>query len=798
MENKGHWIYHGEWTQGFKGRYGVRASNSSGAKYEGTWTTGLQDGYGVETYADGVNRLSSLDRTSSLDRNTLHVQGVAPHGTYQGQWLRGMRHGYGVRQSVPYGLASHYRPKGLRNSLTSLRSEQDDNNAVKDRDRKVDENRGGFVLKATSECDDIIGPGGKRKKGRSSLRQSLLSGLKLRKQKSTGDIQDSPRRPTGSVRSTVSQYSNNSTDSHQSAVTSASMCTESNLSFVSQDDITDINVTETYMGEWKNDKRSGFGISERTDGLKYEGEWYNNTKYGYGVTTFKDGTKEEGKYKNNVLISSGKKAKLFLIRTSKLRERVDTAVAAAQRAAQIAHQKADIAISRMANARSKAEAAEQASNQARKDSEIARKKALEFAPEFQQPAMEMANQKIAEQQRTAVNEPVEQIEVTQAAMAASQPPPRDRQRLSRQEQHREPPPRGRGMNGEPPGLYRDSDPHLHKPHPTQENEISANHVRTSNLPPPSGSNREDGRDMVRPPPAERLSNLLDATSVNDHFDQYGSISRTHNASNRPSRDNEMHRRSPVESRRTYVQDPIEPVRSVSVEAPRPAQTMNSHYNQPPTSMNHVDRSAPSGVSKPDPRDNKPMVRRKTLPSIMKGTPTQPLPPPVPLPYDPSEMPEPPPKPKPSIASTVDDTALLKQGGEPERYVIVDGVRKRVKAEVYRRPSKPADPICRPTQLPSRYKLETGNVSSSGKRGSLPDVAALGVNPLMPREEVHKLSERRRAELRRLEEEAEKRRQQEIVLRLADFKDWCQQRQLMMLVIALNVSLATMFFNLLSQ
>lgn len=89
-------------------------------------------------------------------------------------------------------------------------------------------------------------------------------------------------------------------------------------------------------------------------------------------------------------------------------------------------------------------------------------------------------------------------------------------------------------------------------------------------------------------------------------------------------------------------------------------------------------------------------------------------------------------------------------------------------------------------------------SSSGKRGSLPDVASIGGNPLMPREEVHKLSEKRRAELRRLEEEADRRRQQEIVLRLADFKDWCQQRQLMMLVIALNVSLATMFFNLLSQ
>lgn len=95
--------------------------------------------------------------------------------------------------------------------------------------------------------------------------------------------------------------------------------------------------------------RSGFGVSERTDGLKYVGEWYNNKKYGYGVTTLRDGTKEEGKYKNNVLVSSGNKSKLlFAIRSSKLRERIDSAVAAAVRAGQIAKQKADIAVSRYA------------------------------------------------------------------------------------------------------------------------------------------------------------------------------------------------------------------------------------------------------------------------------------------------------------------------------------------------------------------------------------------------------------------------------------------------------------------
>lgn len=52
METRGRWIYRGEWTQGFKGRYGVRQSTTSTARYEGTWASGLQDGYGSETYAD--------------------------------------------------------------------------------------------------------------------------------------------------------------------------------------------------------------------------------------------------------------------------------------------------------------------------------------------------------------------------------------------------------------------------------------------------------------------------------------------------------------------------------------------------------------------------------------------------------------------------------------------------------------------------------------------------------------------------------------------------------------------------
>lgn len=278
-------------------------------------------------------------------------------GIYQGQWLRGIRHGYGVRQSVPYGLAAHHQQKAGRESLTSLRSEQETDYVVKDRDRKLDEKRGGFVLSATRN-EDIILPLKKRPESvegksssRSGLRKTIFEGLKLRKQKSTGDIQDTSQRlpmAGGSVRSTISNISQASYGSFNSSMTAVSVHTDSNASFVSQDDITDLNMIETYMGEWKNDKRSGFGVSERSDGLKYEGEWDGNKRHGYGLTTFRDGTKEEGKYKNNVLISSGKKSKLFLMRASKLRDRIQNAVAAARSASQIALQKSDIAVSRYA------------------------------------------------------------------------------------------------------------------------------------------------------------------------------------------------------------------------------------------------------------------------------------------------------------------------------------------------------------------------------------------------------------------------------------------------------------------
>jgi len=381
VESRGKWFYRGEWTQGFKGRYGVRQSTTTLAKYEGTWANGLQDGYGSETYADG--------------------------GTYQGQWLRGMRHGYGVRTSAAFGIASHSRAGGgggsdaggRRPSLSSLQpagGDVGDGKAVMTNGGSStsagsvvraasggggsgggEDPRGGFVLKSKS---DEVPPRRQSLVERTGMK-NLMKGLR-RKGGSTGDLDR--KGVVGSIRSTGSTTSWMSSDSNYAG--GASIMSEgSQASFIVEDDMLDPNVTETYMGEWKNDKRCGFGISERSDGLKYEGEWFNNRKYGYGVTTFKDGSREEGKYKNNILITSNKKKHLFLIRSAKFRERIDSAVSAAQRASKIALQKADIAISRTATARGKGEQADYAAVCARDDSSEARACAKTLAPEFGQP-----------------------------------------------------------------------------------------------------------------------------------------------------------------------------------------------------------------------------------------------------------------------------------------------------------------------------------------------------------------------------------------------------------------------------
>lgn len=56
---------------------------------------------------------------------------------------------------------------------------------------------------------------------------------------------------------------------------------------------------ETYVGEWKNDERDGYGIHEWPDGRKYTGEWKMNRQNGKGLLTNASGDSYNGYFKDD-------------------------------------------------------------------------------------------------------------------------------------------------------------------------------------------------------------------------------------------------------------------------------------------------------------------------------------------------------------------------------------------------------------------------------------------------------------------------------------------------------------------
>ncbi|XP_053117799.1 junctophilin-4 [Hemicordylus capensis] len=355
VERKSKWSYKGEWSHGLKGRSGVWESHS-GVIYEGMWREGLQDGYGMETYADG--------------------------GTYQGQWQSGKRHGYGVRQSVPYRQAALVRSP-RRTSLESLHSETDPNAPAPPLpppplpppplpgDSPASGSRGGFVLAFPGDPD--FPKGAKKKTGGFFRRSLLLSGLRVRRAESKASL-GSKR---GSLKSEAGVSSAGSEATTLSYAETEPPELPSTLTIEGSS-------TEVYAGEWRADRRSGYGVSRRSNGLRYEGEWLGNRRHGYGRTTYPDGSKEEGKYKLNRLVS-GKVKNLIPLRRSKVKEKVDRAVEVARRAVSMARQKQEVAIARAADARLKAATALGAAEKALEAARLAKILAQELQPILAEP-----------------------------------------------------------------------------------------------------------------------------------------------------------------------------------------------------------------------------------------------------------------------------------------------------------------------------------------------------------------------------------------------------------------------------
>ncbi|GFQ90612.1 junctophilin-3 [Trichonephila clavata] len=814
VETRGRWTYRGEWTQGFKGRYGIRQSVSSGAKYEGTWANGLQDGYGSETYADG--------------------------GTFQGQWMRGMRHGYGVRTSATFGLASHYRPKSMRGSLSSIpASEQAD--PASDRDRKIDDFRGGFVLKSRSDE-----PPARRRslvEKSTNLKKSILQGLKIKKQRSTGDID---RRGVSSIRSSGSNLSSASSESSQSGVAHSqgggSLHTDSNVSFVSQDELCDTAVTETYLGEWKNDRRCGFGIAERSDGLKYEGEWYNNKKYGYGVTTLRDGTREEGKYKNNVLVSSGKKKHLFMLRSTKFKERIDAAVNASARASQIALQKADIAISRTATARGKAEQADIAAMHAQEDANIARQIAKQFDPDAKMP--DMMKNKYPDRMNPTPAARIPFANLSNQTLSADTPDGSrtdsplgaSRRNLSsrgmgmgtptQQARYVEPPalPQARTpLNNPQQERYMSPTPVVQTQFPSQQSVVTMNQTPYQN----QNAVHQDSRYMPQqtsysPQQQQQTSTQQPYANQNQGYGAYPSLQQPQYPGQKMNANYLGPQQDP----------PVVPNRQGSFRRRPSARDPQGGYSMQQAMGDHFDHY------RQEPRVRTVIKHGRRIPSPprsgmmapmgggMYGQGQQYHPAPR-TSYGPDATPD------SGVSESMDELSPSRFGRKSHLPPMIYG-DSHASSLLSFAPSEEDRRSMSPTISSMGIDSEIGSEASTGS-GAFPRTASLYVNPpsrrkqeavgggggadllkrkksmphgpkemsgtpqkVIPREEVAYLSSQRREELRRMQYESERLRSNPLLyLVRPDLKDWFSRQQMILLVLFINISLAIMFYKLLS-
>lgn len=279
---------------------------------------------------------------------------------------------------------------------------------------------------------------------------------------------------------------------------------------------------------------------------------------------------------------------------------------------------------------------------------------------------------------------------------------------------------GHGRGG---GSSRDN---LHK--------LQAETLQQVNARPPPLSRNHSGRNLSTRP--EKFSDLLNSKVISDHFDQYGTLRDDSGL----GRDLDTHELEEEERYRLEDEDEF-------------------HIGA------QMDRSPDSGVSDTDDvyrSRSRPLQRRKTLPSLMKHANS--------FKAKPQAN-----KSSKGAAGEVVHSHQNLSAEDTDTYIIENGIRKRIKAEVYTQPPTASTETLseKPKHLPKRYKLESP-VKLRANRGSLPDVTVckeLG-KTVMPREEASRLSHQRREELRILREEEEKRKQQEIVLRLTDLKVSC--------------------------
>jgi len=657
-----------------------------------------------------------------------------------------MRHGYGVRSSAPYGHSNI--TKTIVTNATNASLQSLDTEGETQIENKRETIRGGFVLVARNSVQH------KRRNSlvekSSSFKSNILKGLRLRKQRSTGDIDVKSNKST-----TPSLVS--SRESETGSATSFKETDQdvgSNASFLSQNgDISDPTTTETYMGEWKNDKRCGFGVCERSDGLRYEGEWYNNKKYGYGVTIFRDGTREEGKYKNNQLVTNVRKKHLFVIRSTKVRERIESAVLASHRAQQIALQKADIAISRTATAKGKGEQADFGASAARNDSQVAfitakqyggadisqphsleaplRRRLSDFSQIRRSTRDHHDNRNIAQQQQVQNKQFLDPNEPFGGRRGSF----RSHQQQEMQQQHHQ----------QQQQLQHKIQQQLQQHHQMQQLQQIQQQMN-HNLQQPVMQLPHHHQNYQ--PPQDPFSQAF-----SDHFDQYRTL---------------VSKYSNLQKQRS-IDEPITPNMPNMSNIPKPLNRIATNYKP------SVESTAYSSVSNSNSSSSN-ISANKPVNQLNQQTPDSGI----------------------SL-----DQCLNRRSGVNLPNVLNRSPNISSNEDTFDETPMPAKQwrtasLYRPTPAQNPSSLSSGTSSGLKRKPSLqPNVVKQVNKPIMSREEVSVLSHNRR-EQQRMELEMQEKLAKNPFLYLFNpqFKNWLSRQQLVMLVLVINISLAILFFKLL--
>ncbi|KAK3748504.1 hypothetical protein QZH41_008574 [Actinostola sp. cb2023] len=325
---KGQARYEGAWHNGFE-ISGVYVW-PNGHKYVGEWTNGRRHGLGVEirgkrTYQgeweEGFKARYGVQKSQSGAR-------------YEGSWTSGLQEGYGIEVYADGGYYYGQWKTGMRSGygIRSAKREPKDYYVNFSRSNSRQSN-------ASAEVNGVV-----------PTKDSKAKGDKKMKAVNEIDIQS------------------NGTGGDDSSVDDTPIEQPKPVKLV----------RELYKGEWKNDKRHGYGLLETSDGYSYIGQWYENMRHGLGSTSYPNNTKLEGEYENDNLISSLKKPSSIKSLVTRFKQRLQITCEAALHAADVSVQKSHMSLSRAAAARDRALDAAAAGERARQESVIAQKRAREL------------------------------------------------------------------------------------------------------------------------------------------------------------------------------------------------------------------------------------------------------------------------------------------------------------------------------------------------------------------------------------------------------------------------------------